>query len=133
MHLERKRYRSLVYVKDEDDVFPGYVELIRERWVQWFYTLLNPRSPKLDSNIAEGLDQWPENMPPGVQPTMNELTGAIHSLASGKTVDGVFVEMFKITLNDDPVLCRRLLDVVVVFEGGRGAAAMEICHHHGTP
>ena len=64
---------------------------------------------------------------------MNELTGAIHSLANGKTVDGVFVEMFKITLNDDPVLCLRLLDVVVVFEGGRGAAAIEIYHHHGTP
>ena len=64
---------------------------------------------------------------------MKELTGAIHSLANGKTVDGVFVEMFMITLNDDPTLCRRLLDVVVVFEGGRGASAMEICHHHGTP
>ena len=36
--------------------------------------------------IAESLDQWPENMPLGVQPTMQELTDAIRSLANGKAV-----------------------------------------------
>ena len=97
------------------------VELIRERWVRWFHTLLNAKSPRLDPNIAEGLDQWPENMPLGVQPTMQELTNATRSFANGKAVGpgGVSVEPFKITLNGDPALRRRLLDIVVrIWRGG---------------
>ena len=100
------------------------------------HTLLNAKSPRLDPNIAEGLDRWPENMPLGVQPTMQEPTDAIHSLANGKAVgqDGVSVELFKITLNGDPALRRRLLDIVVpIWRGGGCATAVERCHHHGTP
>ena len=54
-------------------------------------------------------------MPLGVQPTIQELTHAISSLTNGKAIgpDGVSVELFKITLNGDPALRRRLLDVVV--------------------
>ena len=70
MNLEGKRDRSSAYVKDENGVLLRGVELIRERWVRWFHTLLNAKSPRLDPNIAEGLDQWPKNMPLGVQPTM---------------------------------------------------------------
>ena len=46
---------------------------------------------------------------------MQELTDAIRSLTNGKIVgpDGVSVELFKITLNGDPALRRRLLDIVV--------------------
>ena len=121
MNLEGKRDRSSAYVKDENGVLLRDVELIRERWVRWFHTLLNAKSPRLDPNIAEGLDQWPENMPLGVQPTMQELTDAIRSFANGKAVgpDGVSVELFKITLNGDPALRRRLLDIVVrIWRGG---------------
>ena len=67
---------------------------------------------------------------------MQELTDAIRSLANGKAVgsDGISVELFKITLNGDPALRRRLLDIVVcIWRGGGGATATEICHHHGTP
>ena len=54
-------------------------------------------------------------MPLGVQPTIQELTHAIRSLTNGKAIgpDGVSVELFKITLNGDPALRRRLLDIVV--------------------
>ena len=91
------------------------VELFRERWIWWFYILLSAKSPRFDPNIAEGLDLWPENVPLGVQPTMQELTDAIRSLANGTSVgpDGVSVELFKITLNGDPALRRSLLDIVV--------------------
>ena len=121
INLEGKRNRSSAYVKDENGVLLRGVELIRERWVRWFHTLLNAKSPRLDPNIAEGLGRWPKNMPPGVQPTMQELTDAIRSLANGKAVgpDGVSVELFRITLKGDAALRRRLLDIVVrVFEGG---------------
>ena len=120
MNLEGKRDRSSAYVKDENGVLLRDIELIRERWVRWFHTLLNAKSPRLGSNIAEGLDQLPETMPLGVQPTMQELTDAIRSLANGKAVgpDGVSVELFKITLNGDSALRRRLLDIVVRIWGG---------------
>ena len=120
MNLERKRDRSSTYVKDENGVLPRDAELIRERWIRWFLTLLNPKSPRLDPNIAEGLGQWPENMPLEVQPTMQELTDAIRLLAKGKAVgsDRVSVELFKITLNGDPALRRRPLDIAFVFGGG---------------
>ena len=121
MNLEGKRDRSSAYVKDENGILLRNVELIHERWVRGFHTLLNAKSPRLDPNIAEGLDQWPENMPLGFQPTMQQLTGDIRSLASGKAIgpDGVSVELFKITLNGDPALHRRLLDIVVrIWRGG---------------
>ena len=66
MNLEGKRDRSSAYVKDENDVLLRDGELIHERWVRWFHTLINAKSPKIDPNIAEDLDQWPENMPLGV-------------------------------------------------------------------
>ena len=121
MNLEGSRDRSSAYIKDENGVLLTDVKLIREQWVRWFHTLVNAKSPRLDPNIAEGLDQWPENMPLGVQPTIQELTDAIRSLANGKAVgsDGVSVELFKITLNDDPALRQRLVDIVVrIFFGG---------------
>ena len=51
----------------------------------------------------------------GNQPTMQELTDAIRSLANGKSVgpDGAPVELFTIALNGDPALRQRLLDIVV--------------------
>ena len=115
MNLEEKRDRISAYVKNEDGILLRGVELIRERWVWWFHTLLNANSPRLEPNIAEDLDQWPENMPLGVQPTIQELADAIRSLANGRAVgpDGVSVELFKIPLNVDPALRRRLLDIVV--------------------
>ena len=86
MNLEGKRDCCSVYVKDENDVLLRDVELIHERWVRWFHTPPNTKSPRLDPNIAEGLDQWPENMPLEAQPTMQELTDAIRSLANEETV-----------------------------------------------
>ena len=52
---------------------------------------------------------------------MQQLIDAIRSLANGKTggPDGVSVELFKITLNGNPALRRRLLDIVVrIWRGG---------------
>ena len=122
MNLEGKRDRSSAYVKDENGVLLRDVELICERWVKWFHTLLNAKTPRLDPNTAEkGLDQWPENMPLGVQPTMQGLTDAIRSMVNGKAVgpDGVSVVLFKITLNGVSALRRRLVDIVVrIWRGG---------------
>ena len=96
--------------------------------------LLNAKSPKLDPNIVEGLDQWPKNTPLRVQPTLQELIDAIRSLKNRTTAepDGVSVGLFKITLNGNPALRRRPLDMFVVGGEG-GAAALLRGYHHGTP
>ena len=52
---------------------------------------------------------------------MQELTDAIRSLANGKAVgpDGISVELFKVTLDGDPALRWRLLEIVVrIWRGG---------------
>ena len=75
---------------------------------------LSRRSLKALTSVAE-------NMPLEVQPTMQELTDVIRSLANGKAVgpEGGSVELFKVTLNGDPALRRRLLDIVVrIWRGG---------------
>ena len=105
-------------------------------YIRWFHTLLNTKSPKLDPEIAEALDQWPVNTPLGVQPKMQELIDAIRSLANEKAVgpDGIPVELFKIALNDNPALRQRLLDIVIgIWRGGRGPATVERCHYQGAP
>ena len=112
---------------------------IRERWVRWFHTLPNAKSPKLDSNIAKIVHQWLENIPifVEVQSTMQELTDAIRSLANGKKAigpDGVPVELFKIPLSTlIPPLQRRLLDIVVYIWMGGGGCCSGNMPYHGTP
>ena len=95
---------------------------------------MNAKSLKLDPNIVEGVHQWPENMPLGIQPAMQGLTDAISSLAKGNVggPDGVSVELFKITLSGD--LGRRLLDIVVcICREGRCYNSENFHHHHGIP
>ena len=85
------------------------------------YSLETLNSSANDGSGGFTLSSTSSHMPLGIQPTMQELTGAIRSLANGKAVgpDGVSVELFKITLNGDPALCRRLLDIVVrIWRGG---------------
>ena len=135
MNTEGKRDYNSQFIKDEHGSLLRDVEVIRERWVRLFHTHLNTKSPKLDPNIAEGLEQWPENTTLGNQPTMQELTDAIRSLANGKAVgpDGVPVELFKIALNGDPALRQRLLDIVVgIWREGRRPATVERRHHQGA-
>ena len=58
---------------------------------------------------------------------MQDLTKAISSLANRKPVGPaeVSVELFKITLNGDPVLRRRLLEFVICTRRAGGAATVE--------
>lgn len=86
------------------------------------FFILKTKSPKIEPNIAEGLDQWPENRSLGVRTTIQEWTDAIRSLTNGRAVgsDEVPVELFKIVLNGGPALRQRLLDIVVgIWRGGR--------------
>ena len=57
MNLEGKQDHNSQFIKDEHGSMLRDVELIRERWVPWFHTLMSTKSPKLDLNITEGLEQ----------------------------------------------------------------------------
>ena len=126
INLEGKQYLSWAYIEDEDGILLTDVDLIREGWLRWFHTFLNAKSPTLDLNIANGLDQWSEKIPLGVQPTMQELIDAIRLLTNRKAVrpDEVFVELIKIMFSGDPATetarYRRLY-----LKGGRDATAVE--------
>ena len=88
MSLEGKRDRSSGYVEDENGVLLlRDVELIRDRWVRWFHTLLNAKSPRLGPNIAEGLDQWRENMPLGVQLFQTTIAFTVVAVEPRKVLD----------------------------------------------
>ena len=57
MNLERTRDHNSQFIKDEPSSLLRDVEVIRERWVRWFHPLLYTKSPKLDPNIADSLEQ----------------------------------------------------------------------------
>ena len=59
-----------------------HVKCIREIYEPGGSTLSSTSSPQ--GNIAEGLDQWPENMTLEVQHTMQGLTDTIFSLATSE-------------------------------------------------
>ena len=57
MNLERKRDHNSQFIKGEHSSMLRDVEIIRERWVRWFHTLLNTMSPKLDPRRPRAVAQ----------------------------------------------------------------------------
>ena len=53
MDFEGKKPCSSHYIKDAEGSLLRDMGLIRNRWVQWFSTLLNTKSPALHPNIVE--------------------------------------------------------------------------------
>ena len=83
-------------------------ELVRGRWARFFGTLTNSKSDKLKLDIIEELPQWPITHALGVEPTENELIGALRSMANAKAVgpDELLVELLKLGINHDPTVLR---------------------------
>ena len=83
-------------------------ELVCGRWARFFGTLLNSKSDKLKLDIIEELPQWPITHALGVEPTENELIGALRSMANAKAVgpDELPVELLKLGINNDPTVLR---------------------------
>ena len=59
LNLEGKRDSSSQLIKDEDDNLLRDVELIHGRWVRWFHTLLNTKSPKFTQTLPKPLTSGP--------------------------------------------------------------------------
>ena len=88
--------------------------IVLGRWARFFGTLLNSKSDQLRLDIIEGLPQWPITHALGVQPTENELIGALRSMANAKTVgpDELPVEFLKLGINHDPAVLRKFHRVI---------------------
>ena len=84
--------------------------LVIRRWARFFGTLLNSKSDKLRLSIIEGLPQWPITHALGVEPTENELTGALRSMANAKAVgpDELLIELLRFGINHDPTVLRNV-------------------------
>ena len=84
--------------------------LVLGRWARFFGTLLNAKSDKLRLDIIEGLPQWTVTHALGVEPTENELTVALRSMADAKAVgpDALQDEFLKLGLSHDPTLLQEL-------------------------
>ena len=72
------------------------------------------KSDKLRLDIIEGLHQWSITHALGVEPTENELVGALRSMAHAKAVgpDELHVELLKLGMNHDPTELREFHRVI---------------------
>ena len=59
-------------------------ELVLGRWARFFGTLFNSKSDKFRLDIIEGLPNGPMTHARGVEPTENDLIGALRSMANAK-------------------------------------------------
>ena len=91
--------------------------LVLGRWARPFGTLLNSKFDQFRLDTLEGLPQWPLTHALGVEPTENELIGALTSMTNAKAVgpDETPVELLKLGINHDPTVLRefhRLIKLV---------------------
>ena len=102
------KVNSRWYIREEEGIMPRDPGLILGRWARFFGTLLNLISDKLRLDIIEGLPQWPITHALGVEPTENELIGALRSMANAKAVglDELPVEFLKLGINHHPTMLR---------------------------
>ena len=108
LNIEDTRKVNSQYIRDEEGIMLRDPELVRGRWARFFGTLLNSKSDKLKLDIIEELPQWPITHALGVEPTENELIGALRSMANAKAVgpDELPVELLKLGINNDPTVLR---------------------------
>ena len=106
LNIEDTRKVNSQYIRDEGDMVLRDPGLVLGRWARFFGTLFNSKSDKLRLDIIEGLPQWPIIHALGVEPTENDLIGALTSMAHAKAVgpDELHVELLKLGINHDPTV-----------------------------
>ena len=85
---------------------------IRERWGEFFQTILNKKWPKLDPTIRGLFPQRPLTPSLGDEPTMGDMTGVFRGMPNWKAVRPEFlpVELLKL---DHPEFIRCFHNVLV--------------------
>ena len=114
LNIEDTRKVNSQYIRDEEGILLRDPGLVLGRWARFFGILLNSKSDKLRLDIIEELPQWPITHALGVEPTENELIGALRSIANAKAVrpDELPVELLKFGMNHDPTVLREFHRVI---------------------
>ena len=108
LNIEKTRKVYSQYIRGEKRIMLRDPGLVLGRWARFFETLLNSKSDKLRPDIIEELPQWPIAHALGVEPTKNELIGALRSMANAKAMrpDELPVELLRVGINHDPAVFR---------------------------
>ena len=114
LNIEDTRKVNSQCIRDEEGMMLPDPGLILGRWARFFGTLLNSKSDKLRLDIIEELSQWLITHALGVEPTENELIGALRSMANAKAVgpDELPVTLLKLAINHDPTVLREFHGVI---------------------
>ena len=96
---ETKKVKSQC-VRDEGGRLLRDKGRIRERWVRFFRSLLNPKSDMLDPDIPKRLPWQPVASALGIEPTEEEIATAIEAMANEKAVgpDRIPAKLLKLGL-----------------------------------
>ena len=89
---------------------------IRERWVQFFRSLLNSKSDMLDPDIPKRLPQHPVASALGIEPT-ELIATAMKATANAKAVgpDGLPAELLKLGLQQDQIILLELRQLTTLI------------------
>ena len=103
VQLEETKKVDSQCVRDEGGRLLRDKGCIRERWVRFFRSLLNPKSDMLDPDIPKRLPQQPVVSAVGIEPTEEEIATGMKAMANEKTVgpDRLPVELLKPGLQQD--------------------------------
>ena len=114
LNIQDTRKVSSQYIRAGKGIMLRDPGLVLGRWARFFGTLLNSKCDKLRIDIIEGFPQWPITHALGVEPTENELIGALRPMANAKAVgpDELPVELRKLGINHDSTVLRELHGVI---------------------
>ena len=112
LNIEDTQKVSPQYILDQEGIMLRDPGLVLGRWAQFFGTLLNSKSDKLRLDIIEGVP--PVAYALGIEPTENEVTRALRSMANAKAIgpDELSVELLTLGINHNPTVLREFHRVI---------------------
>ena len=95
-------------------------DLIRERWVRHFCSLLNAKSETLDPTVMSKIPQRFVAEALGVEPMEDEVAAALRSMANAKAVgpDDLPAELLKLGLHENRTILRELHRITKLLRHG---------------
>ena len=117
VQLEETKKDESQCVRDEEGRLLRDKGRIRERWVRFFRSLLNAKTDTLDLDIPKRLPQQPVGSALGIEPTEEEIAGAMKAAVTAKALrpDGLPGELLKLGLQQNrttPLELHRLTTLI---------------------
>ena len=104
-------------VRDEEGRLLRDKGRIRERWVRFFFSLLNSKSNMLDPDILKRLPQHLVTSALGIKPTEGKIATAMKVMANAKAVvqGGLPAELLKLGLQQDRTILLELHRLTILI------------------